>query len=446
MSQMSEFVPGDRFEVDLDTSDDEQAPQSAAATPFSFVGDVLERKTAAPKPPSAPALKKKTDGGFPPHHKRPVESRFKQRKSGGREFGSKSDNPPKSTANSSGASGQGRNEASSNEPLDWEEQERHRIDEENNQKLAGMSSEEIAEERGELLSSLSPALLERLLKRSNIDSGSNETRLDQFEMADEAPKKPKDSSKKVTFAQAPEVAPTPHEDEYGQKETQAMKPQVQEAEHLPHDSVHFPQPDQPAELDPSSSTFFEDLHTKYFPSLPSNPEKLAWMQSDKESDNAYTSAQSELNPKDLRFGFKGELLPPNTAAAIPVTEGLHNHGDAPDAAGYTIPELAHLARSTFPGQRCIAFQTLGRILFRLGTGEFGDPGEPGANTVGAEDTLGELARSLWREMDRERVVDGLVAESEGNGVDGGRHVSAKAYATEAVWLWRKGGGRRWAAE
>ena len=38
------------------------------------------------------------------------------------------------------------------------------------------------------------------------------------------------------------------------------------------------------------------------------------------------------------------------------------------------------------------------------------------------------------------------AESEGNGVDGGRHLSAKAYATEAVLLWRKGGGRRWKAD
>lgn len=68
------------------------------------------------------------------------------------------------------------------------------------------------------------------------------------------------------------------------------------------------------------------------------------------------------------------------------------------------------------------------------------------NTVGAEDTFGELARGLWREVEKEKVVQGLVAESEGNGIDGGRHMSAKAYATEAVWLWHKGGGQRWKAD
>jgi hypothetical protein len=152
-----------------------------------------------------------------------------------------------------------------------------------------------------------------------------------------------------------------------------------------------------------------------------------------------------LNPKDLRFSFKGELIPPKTASEIPVTAGLHHHGDAPEAAGYTISELEHLAHSSFAPQRCIAFQTLGRILYRLGKGEFGDSGEPGADTVGAEDTFGELARGLWREIEREQVIQTLVRESEAKGVDGGRHVSARAYATEAVWLWRKGGGRTWKA-
>lgn len=450
MSSVTGMIPGQRFEVDLDSSDDEQVSQTTAAAPFNFVGEIQERKPAAPKPPIAPTLKKNNNGGFPSHHKRPVESRFKQRKAGSQADVKNNDSKasPKPSSSSFGANGQGKSSNAAEEPLDWAEQERQQIDQENSQKLAGMSAEEIAEERGELMNNLSPAFLERLLKRSNIESGSNETRLDQLGVEDEAPRKPKDSSKKVTFAQKPDVAPAPASEDTttGENVGRLNRAHVQEVEHLPHDSVHFPQPPQPADLDPSSSTFFDDLHTKYFPSLPSDPGKLAWMQPNEESNNGYTSAHSELNPKDIRFSFKGELLPPNTAAEIPVGEGLHHHGDSPDAAGYTIPELAHLARSSFPGQRCIAFQTVGRILFRLGKNEFGDPGEPGANTVGAEDTFGELARSLWREMDRERVVDGLIAESEGSGVDGGRHVSAKAYATEAVWLWRKGGGRKWRAE
>ena len=132
------------------------------------------------------------------------------------------------------------------------------------------------------------------------------------------------------------------------------------------------------------------------------------------------------------------------AAEIPVTAGLHHHGEAPEAAGYTIPELAMLARSSFPAQRCISFQTLGRLLYRLGKGEFGNPGDGGQNTVGAEDTLGELARGLWGEVEKQGVVEICVAESEGK-IANGRHVSARAYATEAVWLWQRGGGRRWKA-
>jgi hypothetical protein len=170
------------------------------------------------------------------------------------------------------------------------------------------------------------------------------------------------------------------------------------------------------------------------------------MRERKTDKSAYDASATSLNPNEIRFSFTGTLLAPRTAAEIPVSDGLHHHGDAPESAGYTIPELAHLSRSTYAAQRCVAFQTLGRILYRLGKGEFGDPGEPGANLVGAEDTFGELARGLWREVDKEHVFAQLVAESEGNGVDGGKHVSAKAYATEAVWLWRKGGGRRWKAD
>lgn len=92
------------------------------------------------------------------------------------------------------------------------------------------------------------------------------------------------------------------------------------------------------------------------------------------------------------------------------------------------------------------FQTLGRVLYRLSKGEFGNAGEADTpETLDNEDSMRELARGLWHEVERLKVIQILVEESEGKGVDGGRHLSAKAYATEAVWLWRKGGGRRWKA-
>lgn len=437
------MIRGERFELNLSDSEDE-AQQPRQPMPAAFVGDVLERKPAAPKPPSAPTLKNKT--GFPEHKKRTVESRFKKQKSA---------SEPKTKDVLSKPSSVGEALSGGN-AKSWEEEEKQRIDQENQQKIAAMSPEEIEEERKELLNSFGAGLLERLLKRSNIDTGSNEVDLSRpmgVEDGEEEVKpertKPK-TTKTVKFEEpvvdeepesAPEADPPKHKHDDGHHHNDGMDDSLPQ-----HDTVHFPNPPQPPELDPSSKTFLEDLHQKYFPSLPSDPDKLEWMQPTSAKDNTYSPNATAFNAKDIRFSFRGELIPPKMASEIPVTEGLHHHGDAPDAAGYTIAELAHLSRSTYPAQRCIAFQTLGRILYRLSKGEFGDAGEPGADRFGSEDTFGELARGLWREVERLKVIQGLVEESEGRGVDGGRHLSAKTYATEAVWLWRKGGGRRWKAE
>ena len=53
-------------------------------------------------------------------------------------------------------------------------EERRAIDEENKRKLAAMSDYKIEQERQDLLSSLSPELIQKLLMRSNINEGSNE--------------------------------------------------------------------------------------------------------------------------------------------------------------------------------------------------------------------------------------------------------------------------------
>ncbi|KAI5361657.1 Putative RNA polymerase II-associated protein RPAP1/Rba50 [Septoria linicola] len=439
---------GTKVNLDLGSDSEDDGPQKFNVLPGAFVSDVMERKPAAPKPPSAPVLKNKS--GFPGHQKRNIVSRFKQQKVDDR---GQQQQPPAavSVQNDSQPSGKSKS---------WEEEEKERIDRENKQKIAEMTTEEIEEERRELMNQFSPALLQRLLARGNVASGSEESDLSQMpgeirELPPTAPlpaadavqvevpeiKERTKSAKSVAFADEPEF------EEVNEAEEDAAD---QHEEVLPHDSVHFPQPEQPPSLDPSSETFLEDLHQKYFPSLPADPDKLEWMQPSS-AKNTYDPAATALNASDVRFSFRGELIPPSKANEIPVTLGLHHHGDAPEAAGYTIAELAHLARSSYPAQRCIAFQTLGRILYKLSKGEFGDPGEPehllaGDVVEGPEDTFGELARGLWREVERLQIVQILVDEGEGRGVDGGRHVSAKAYATEAVWLWRKGGGRRWDAK
>ncbi|EME77864.1 uncharacterized protein MYCFIDRAFT_209203 [Pseudocercospora fijiensis CIRAD86] len=445
--QSADMIRGERIELDLGSDSENDASNLSAPLPGAFVNDVLERKPKAPKPPSAPVVKTKT--GFPEHKKRPIVSRFKQQKSESLQhdlnWGSSRSAPstqapvkPSTVPSHDHASGHAKT---------WEEEEKERIDQENRQKLASMSAEEIEEERRELMNSLSPAFLQRLFAKSDVGSGSNEVDLSSHvpaqepAIADATQPKPK-TNKSVKFEEQPKLG-DPDEDEEERLATatkdDSEAPAVDE---LPHDTVHFPRAPQPPELDPSSDSFLEDLHQKYFPSLPSDPDKLEWMQTSK-SKNTYDPSSSALNASDIRFSFKGEIIPPSKASVLPVTLGLHHHGDAPDAAGYTVAELAHLSRSSYPAQRCIAFQTLGRVLYRLSKGEFGDPGEPEqllneGVVEGPEDTFGELARGLWREVERLQVIQTLVDESEGKGVDGGKHVSAKAYATEAVWLWRKG--------
>ncbi|KAJ6153831.1 RNA polymerase II-associated protein 1 N-terminal [Penicillium chermesinum] len=161
-------------------------------------------------------------------------------------------------------------------------------------------------------------------------------------------------------------------------------------------------------LDPTSPEFLTDLQSHYFPEMTHDPQSLSWLrpptgdEDDPDSTSPYHPASEaiSISPSAIRFSLRGTILPPETSLSIPTTMGLHHHGDDPQAAGYTIPELAILSRSTFPAQRCVAWQVLGRILFRLGKGEFGDRG-------------GQLSEGLWFVIEKEGVVGGMLAEAEG---------------------------------
>ncbi|KAJ9647329.1 hypothetical protein H2199_002316 [Coniosporium tulheliwenetii] len=320
-----------------------------------------------------------------------------------------------------------------------------------------MSTAEIEQEQKELLAGLSPAFLEKLLKKPNIDDGSNEgephpTPLitqDHIDAHEEAKRTQQSKgTRRVAFAEPDPPA-----------ETESATSDPQDAPPLPPvPAIHFPQAPPPSEpldedtpLDPSSDTFLADLHAKYFPNTPHDPSKLAWLQPVDPSTSPYNPSVTSLSPSDIRFSFTGTIIPPSEAALIPVTKGLHHHGDAPDAAGYTIPELAWLSRSKVAGQRCMAYQTLGRILYRLGVGEFGREGHQevhGPKDLKDEDEDEDadedradadsvLARGLWDCVEENRVLDTLMEEA---GKEGG-HLSAKSYAQEALWNLRRGGGR-----
>ncbi|KAJ4387642.1 hypothetical protein N0V93_008239 [Gnomoniopsis smithogilvyi] len=396
---------------------------------MDFLADIKEKEVGAVKAPSFPQPKA---NGFPEHKKRTRTSAFKQQRQGAN--GSSTDGQdvlnlqqfPKSSSTSTAQSG-----ATS------ESQEKQIIEEEVNNMLASMSPEEIEEQRRDLLENMNPAILQMLLKRANIDDQSFAS---VFDGPSEAPSKAPTSqdapaiqvADDTTSAAPSAKADKPRKTPTCSKQARNLPARPNPKTPSPPNTTHFPQPKALPDLDPSDPDFLETLHEKYFPSLPADPTKLAWMapiptpHSTADRESPYYPGQSTLSIAALRFDFKGRMLSPARSRAIPVSKGLHHHGEAPEAAGYTVAELGRLARSAVPAQRCVAFQTLGRILFRLGEGEWGDGGS-------------EVAKGIWRCCQENRVMDSLL---EAAGVpEGSGHRGSRAYATEAVWLFEKGGWR-----
>ena len=471
---------GERFNVDFGSEDEVQ--DTVTAPRGDFISDIKERSVSAPRVPSAPSYKNQTTG-FPAHKKRVSKFASRHQAIEARE----STLPAGHGLHLADATANEAQQAQS-QNLSFEEREKQEIDVENTQKLAQMSDVEIEEARAELLSSLNPALVEKLLRRANIDDDRHDTdfpsldtnRLDTTKQESSRPPKKvsfqddthQDSSEQLeelTFqseANNPKNSHIISGPDQADSISQSLNNPNQAQDLLNPPSIHFPHASKAPDLDPSSPSFLSDLHSKYFPSLSHDPSKLSWMTessgdtaSNSASKNSYSPDASSLAPAEIRFSFTGALIPPRVAHDIPVTKGLHHHGEAPDAAGYTIGELAILARSTWPGQRCIGYSVLGKVLFRLGKGEFGDTmaeelvpqDENGEQVDDVKDEAeriargkGELARGLWQVMHDEHVIDILTAAASDEGEK--RHVTAKAYAQEAVWLWRRGGGRRWKAE
>ncbi|RMZ70590.1 transcription factor [Pyrenophora seminiperda CCB06] len=482
-----EVQRGERVNFNFDTGaveklDEEEQPPALPMPVFpSFVADIQERDSCPANPPVAPSPKPNVNG-FPAHKKRvPRVSAFKQQRAAKEQQAATAAATPKAPIERQDAP-QPQSKPRSAFGVDRDE-ERRAIDEENRRVLAAMSDAEIEQERQDLLSSLNPALLQKLLLRSNIDEGSNERdwesvppepapaahvvppATDQVELESQN-KTP--STKKVSFAAAePEgVAPPPQETTAipsiptNLSETHTPTTLPSTSDERVTDSIHFPQPPQPPTLDPNDPAFLKTLHEKYFPKLPYDPSTLSWMSPIDPSDtkSPYHPSQTALNPAELRFDFSGNLLAPSVARSIPTDRGLHHHAEAPEAAGYTIPELAVTARSKVASQRCIAYQTLGRILYRLGKGQFGVE-SPKQNTDGPvrvaknpeveedEDDEGEwveedvgaaMAEGLWQCVEEGRVIETLTEEA--NKEHG--HLTARTYAQEALWNWRRGGGRK----
>ncbi|KAL2194899.1 RPAP1-like protein [Corynascus similis CBS 632.67] len=432
--------------------------------------DIKERETGDVTPPSFPTAPAPSTTGFPAHKKR--VSAFKQQRRGkpadaSSTASASNDRPPKPPSHKDAPE------------RDATMEERRRIDEENKAVLASMSPEEIAEAQRELYNGMDPKLLQMLLRRANLDDSAGPSPFDPPppERSPDSNPPPPAKPRQVTVEDAPDEGSLDADSKSLPREEKIKKPKktvtfdedapppVPPADLFPATSTpkptksaaapsdkllsadiphntHFPRPPAVPDLDPSDPDFLETMHKKFFPDLPADPSKLAWMapvptpNSAADRESPYYPGQDSLPISALRFDFRGALLPPRVSRRIPVTKGLHHHGEAPEAAGYTIPELARLARSAVPAQRCLAYQTLGRILYRLGKGEWGSGA---GGRVGEED---DLAFALWRCFKEGRVLESL--EEEAGLPDGKGHMSSKAYATEALWLFEKGGWKeRW---
>lgn len=463
-----EFQRGERVNLNFDTGaveklEPEDAYEAAQPTFPTFVGDILERESSPATAPAAPSLKTNVNG-FPAHKKRtPRVSAFKQQRLAKEQQAAAAAKTPQDAPPPHSARPDANGEKAS-------------IDNENNERLAAMSAAEIEQERQELMQSLSPALIQKLMARSNIDEGSNERDLfpdipAEPPTTDDTEAKTKATSgKKVSFASpesADEAAPhksaghtTSHPATTNTSNPTSTPDSDADATTEPsiQDSIHFPAPTQPPDLDPSDPNFLKNLHTKYFPSLPYDPSSLSWMTPIDPTDTSspYHPSHNALNATELRFDFTGQLLAPSVARSIPSDRGLHHHADAPEAAGYTIPELAVLSRSAVAAQRCMAYQTLGRILYRLGQGEYGvekprqetdgpvqvakDPGAEGEESEedDEEDVGSAMAAGLWSCIEEGRVIETMTEEA--NKTRG--HLTARTFAQEALWNWRRGGGRQ----
>ncbi|EER31018.1 conserved hypothetical protein [Candida tropicalis MYA-3404] len=216
-----------------------------------------------------------------------------------------------------------------------------------------------------------------------------------------------------------------------------------------NNTVHFTKPKQD-DLDLNDPDFFDKLHEKYYPDLPKETEKLSWMT--QPMPKLTTTTYESIS--DMRFDFKGNLIELNLEEEekqqqqnesinkeIPTYFGLHHHSDNPHMAGYTLTELAHLARSTLAAQRCISIQTLGRILHKLGLHKYSilpisDQDEPINEEL--QQLLNNFENMMWDLIDELRIIETITDAADEKKTT---NLSVRNYAIEALWLYKSGGGR-----
>lgn len=410
---------------------------------MSFLGDIVEHDTVEPTVPEITEHSQKH--GYPELQKPSLpkrQSKFKKKEAPKSE--PKTETPP---------------QAPPSEPIS----EAQRIHEENLKRIMLLSPDQFISERDELLQGLDPKLLEGLKKRSAKKDrehvhaeghdgwigggrdGVNLPHLDTDEVNKALGIKSVKFDDKPVEHQIMESVESDEEQEEieGDDEIAPEDYQIAPEEEVPEVEVHFPKPkiaNEDPDMDINDPEFLDKLHEKYYPDLPKETSKLAWMKP-QEPQKRKTTYEALT---DMRFDFKGNLieLDANDADDIPHYLGLHHHSADPHMAGYTLPELGHLSRSTVPTQRSIAFQTIGRILHKLGLHKYNimplQDDESNPMTEEILTLMKEFELMMWDLIDQLRLIETLTeaADEKKN-----RNLSTRNYAIEALWLWKQGGGK-----
>ncbi|GAB9471191.1 Rna polymerase ii-associated protein 1 [Globisporangium polare] len=240
-------------------------------------------------------------------------------------------------------------------PLDPERQE---IDRTNTARLQEMSLDEIRQAQQELLASLDPKLVEKLMSKKKT---SNTTTASKTKAPLAA--KPSSITRGGGTGAGVSVGKTivNHEEEDDDREERV---------------VVNPSPAAPISpaIDLAKIQSEDELHEQAKLLPPEERAKHEWMQSVPATDASVSASKTKSNATAKkrkaklqatteRFDFNGECISAlDDHQQQPAHSGLFHHGDEPDAAGYTMAELLHLARSTVASQRAMALTTITKIL------------------------------------------------------------------------------------
>ena len=279
LSIFNMVMRGHRFA--LSTEDDFLHSRKSVLSPsLGLVSDIKERDVPSDaKEPSPPKLKSSSTGF--PSHKGGQASRFQRKK----QLSEKALQSSKSAAPQTQISHPSNSKDCDSEGQNDVNNAKENIDTENRQRLAGMSEEEIAQAQQELLTSLSPSLIEKLLKKAQIEDdettamptlASNDKAL--APLSEDYLSNVIKSSNQIHAIHSACVNQESdlhsHVDPPPSQLPADLHPVSSKEPLPPPPEIHFPKRPAPPELDPNDPDFLTKLHSTYIPSLPSDPSAL----------------------------------------------------------------------------------------------------------------------------------------------------------------------------